>query len=111
MLPCIREKYSKLLSRLLILILCLVITYFAFTASDRSKNASKDRLKLAFDYNLKDIKIDNQHETEVKSKEPVISLSNLNIFDAARYAEVENKDIQVPNTCVQSGLKVIYKYV
>jgi len=36
--------------------------------------------------------------------------SPLYIFDSKRFEEVRNNDVQAPNTCVLSGLKVIDKY-
>ena len=36
------------------------------------------------------------------------SKSPLYIFDSDRFEEVKDHDVQAPNTCVQSGLKVIY---
>ena len=35
--------------------------------------------------------------------------SPLYIFDSKRFEEVRDNDAQAPNTCVQSGLKVIDK--
>ena len=37
------------------------------------------------------------------------SKSPLYIFDSERFEEVKDHDVQAPNTCVQSGLKVIYQ--
>ena len=37
------------------------------------------------------------------------SNSPLYIFDTERFEEVKDHDVQAPNTCVQSGLKVIYQ--
>ena len=42
-----------------------------------------------------------QHFEEEKSIN-----SHLSIFDAKRFEEVQKNDIQAPNTCVQSWLKV-----
>ena len=33
--------------------------------------------------------------------------SHLTIFDSKRFKEVQDNDIQLPNTCVQSWLKVV----
>ena len=37
------------------------------------------------------------------------SKSPLYIFDSDRFEEVKDHDVQAPNTCVQSGLKVTYR--
>ena len=37
------------------------------------------------------------------------SKSSLYFFDFERFEEVKDQDVQAPNTCVQSGLKVIYQ--
>ena len=64
----------------------------------------------------------NEETLDTFPKEIVDELSDLNvlksktqesplyIFDSKRFEEVRDNDVQAPNTCVQSGLKVIDKY-
>ena len=64
----------------------------------------------------------NEETIDSFPKEIVNELSDLNvlksktresplyIFNAKRFEEVRDNDVQAPNTCVLSGLKVIDKY-
>ena len=83
----ITRKLSKLSSSPLTFTLCLCLFIIFFVLFD----------------------IRPYHHTEEISKsilEKNSSRSRLNLFDLARYELVQNHDIQAPNTCVQSGLKV-----
>ena len=132
----ITRKLSKLSSSPLFFLLCLclfiiffiVYNFASYNHTDVSSNAILHETENNEQRNLNSQdKIGNKDEVRGKETNKILknnvlnienrdgtfrkdgtsSLSKLNLFDSKRYELVQHNDIQAPNTCVQSGLKVL----
>ena len=87
--------------RILLLLACFCISYVFYTVGP-NKNVKQVEVIQIQNEIANQINEFNVKKTKSHSKSP------LYIFDSEHFEEVKDHDVQAPNTCVQSGLKVMH---